>query len=54
LKVVNNKIIEIINSELFNYWLSHEWNDLYSYSDFKKRMIDCGIKVIKEVQTKYF
>ena len=50
LKVVNNKITEITNSELFDYWLSREWDDLYSYPDFKERMKDCGVHIIEKAE----
>lgn len=50
MKIVDNKITEITNSELFDYWLSREWDDLYSYPDFKERMRDCGVHIIEKAE----
>lgn len=38
MKVIDGKIVEAAESELYDYWLSRGWCDVYSFLDFKARM----------------
>lgn len=42
MKVINGKIREASESELFEYWLKH-FDDIYSYQDYKQSMIRHGV-----------
>ena len=43
--IENGKITQATEDELFKYWLK-QWSDLYSYSDYKRRMIRLGVDII--------
>lgn len=45
MKVVDGKIVEATEGELFSYWLSRGWCDVYSFPDFKARMELLGTNV---------
>lgn len=47
MKVIDNKIIEITESELLEYWLKR-YDDIYTFDEFKYSMIQHGVKVIKD------
>lgn len=38
MKVVDGEIKEATEDELYSYWLSRGWCDIYSFPDFKARM----------------
>jgi hypothetical protein len=44
-KVVNGEIVEATDNELFSYWLSRGWCDVYSFPDFKARMELLGTNI---------
>lgn len=46
MKVINNKIIEITEEELFDYWLKH-YDDIYTYEEYKIAMLKCNVNIIK-------
>ena len=43
--VENGKIIKITEDELFKFWLKN-WSELYSYTEYRRRMIAKGVEVI--------
>lgn len=47
MKVKNGKIIEITETELFNYWLYH-FDEIYTFDEYKLSMINHNVKIIKE------
>lgn len=47
MKIVNNKIVECTRMELINYWLTRGFDDIMSYYDYEERMIDAGVKILK-------
>ncbi len=51
MKIVDGKIAEATKSELFNYWLTCGYDDIYSFPEFLERMKKCGV-VIKEEDDK--
>lgn len=48
MKVKNHKIVEATEEELFAHYLKHGWDDLMSFTDFIKVMMQRGTKVIEE------
>lgn len=47
MKVKRGKIIEATRSELFNYYLSRELYDIYSFPDYIELMKKAGTKIIE-------
>lgn len=47
MKIENGKIVECTDLELYNYWLKR-WSDIYSYPDYKSRVIELGTKVVED------
>lgn len=47
MKIKNGKIIEITETELFNYWLCH-FDEIYTFDEYKLSMINHNVKIIKE------
>lgn len=47
MKVINNKIIEITESELFDYWLKR-YDEIYTFEEFKYSMIQYNVKIVKD------
>lgn len=43
--VKNGKIIECTDNELFKHYLKCKWDDIYSYSEYKRLCIEEGTKV---------
>lgn len=41
----NNKILEATEQELFRYYLRAGWDDIYSFIDYKRLMIEHGVKI---------
>lgn len=48
MKVKNGKIVECTDNELFNWYLKNNWDDLYSYPDYKEKCIQHGTKITEE------
>lgn len=44
--VKDNKIVECTEEELFNYYLSRGFDDIYSFPEYKQAVINKGTKVI--------
>jgi len=40
-----NKILEATEEELFRYYLRSGWDDIYSFIDYKRLMIQHGVKI---------
>ena len=47
MKVKRGKIIEATRGELFNYYLSRELDDVYSFLDYVELMKKAGTKIIE-------
>lgn len=45
MKLKNGKIDEITEDELFKYYLSRGFDDIYPFDEFKRKMIEAGTKV---------
>ena len=48
MEVVNNKIVEATEDELFSVYLKQGIDDIYSFPDYINRMIAIGVNVTKE------
>lgn len=49
MKIEQEKIVEISENELHKYYLSRGFDDIYSFDDFKRKMIEAGtIVILKE------
>lgn len=51
MKIVDGKIAEATKSELFNYWLTRGYDDIYSFPEFLERMMERGVKIVEEGDT---
>lgn len=40
-----NKILEATEMELFRYYLRAGWDDVYSFPDYKRLMVEHGVKI---------
>lgn len=47
MKVENGKIVEATESELFDYYLTREWDDIMSFPDYLEKMKSAGVEVVK-------
>lgn len=47
MKIKRGKIIEATKSELFNYYLDRELDDIYSFPDYIELMKKTGTKIIE-------
>lgn len=47
MKIEKDKIIETTETELYGYWLRNGMDDIYSFPEYKERMIEEGVKVIE-------
>lgn len=45
--IEGGKIVKCTDKELYHYWLIN-WSELYSYEDYKKRVIANGTEVTDE------
>jgi len=52
MEVKNGKIIKTTESELFNYYLSRELDDIYSFPDYLDKMKNIGVEIQKEKEVK--
>lgn len=48
MKVVNERIVEATEKELYSYWLTRDYCEFYSFYDFLEKMKDAGCKVVEE------
>lgn len=48
MKIVDGKIVEATEKELFDYWLKREFDDVMSFPDFLKQMLWNKVIVIKD------
>lgn len=54
MKIENEKIIQATEDELYSYWLSRGWYDIYSFPEYMQRMKDAGCEVIAEMPQTVF
>lgn len=45
MKVEDGKIVEATEDELYKHWLDN-WDSLYSFDEYLRRMEDKGVKII--------
>ena len=48
MKVECGKIIKCTENELFDYYLTRNFDDIFSFKDFKQKIIKAGTVVIDE------
>jgi hypothetical protein len=46
--IKNGKIIEASESELWQYYLERDLDDVYSFDDYFDRMKDAGVKIVEK------
>ena len=46
MKIENNKIVEITETELFSLYLKRGYDDIMSFTDYKEQFKRLGCKVI--------
>lgn len=45
MNVEDGKIVEATESELFDYYLTHGWDDIMSFPDYLEKMKNAGVKI---------
>lgn len=50
MKIENGKIVEATESELYDYYLTREWFELYSFPDYKRLCKELGATIVEEVK----
>ena len=48
MKIDNGKIVEATESELYEYWYTHELFERHSFSDYMLMCQDAGAKIVNE------
>ena len=48
MKIENDKIIQATEDELYSYWLSRGWDDIYPFPEYMQRMKDAGCEIVVE------
>lgn len=48
MRIQNKKIIEATEAELYDYYLTRGWDDLYSFFEYKQLCAEQGTKIIEE------
>ena len=46
--IQDGKIVEATDSELFEYYLTRDWDLVMSYQDYKRECKERGLKVVDE------
>lgn len=52
MEIKNGKIAKATENELFTYYLNRGFDDLMSFTDYKRRCIELGTEVIEEAAVK--
>ena len=48
MKIENGKIVEATESELYDYWLSRDFCELYSFEYYKWLCKNAGTKIVNK------
>lgn len=48
MKIVDGKIVEATENELFNYWLEREYDDIMSFPQFIKNIMQNNVIIISD------
>ena len=48
MKIKNGKIVEATESELYDYYLTREWFEVYSFPHYKRLCKELGAKIVDE------
>lgn len=46
--IKDGKIISATESELYAYWLEREYDEIYTFPDYLRRMKEIGVEVTEE------
>lgn len=48
MKIIDERIVEATEKEIYKYWLSRDWCNFYSFYDFLEKMKEAGCTVLDE------
>ena len=48
MKIKNGKIVEATELELYDYYLTREWFEVYSFPHYKRLCKEFGMKIVDE------
>lgn len=48
MEIKGGKIVKATDIELYEYWLTSGWSDVYSYTEYKNKVKELGTKVIED------
>lgn len=48
MKIKDGKIAAATDEELFGFYLSRGWDELFSYPEYKRRCVAAGTKIIDD------
>jgi hypothetical protein len=47
-KIENGKIIEVTRTEIYNFWLAGEWEEIITFLDFLRAIEQAGVKIVED------
>ena len=47
MKIKRNKIIEATEAELMEHYLKEGYDDIYSFSEYLRLMVEAGVKILE-------
>ena len=47
MEIKDDKIVKATDLELYEYWLTSGWSDIFSYTEYKNTVKELGTKVIE-------
>lgn len=48
MKIKRNKIIEATEAELMEHYLNKGYDDIYSFREYLRLMVEAGVKILEE------
>lgn len=53
MKIKSNKIIEATEAELMEHYLKEGYDDIYSFREYLRLMVEAGVKILEEENKGY-
>lgn len=48
MRIKSNKIIEATEAELMEHYLKEGYDDIYSFREYLRLMVEAGVKILEE------
>lgn len=53
MRIKSNKIIEATEAELMEHYLKEGYDDIYSFREYLRLMVEAGVKILEEENKAY-